>query len=114
MPLSYAYAGYDYDEYLDWCAHNPEDQNVGDYAPDYTEDVNIDCLDIDNRVPGDINGAGTSPWPTHGHHYGILDGGATSTCGSFELIQLIADAWEPLDRFPTLENSGGRDFVFAG
>ena len=49
-----------------------------------------------------------------GHQYGILDGGATSTVVSFELIQLIADAWEPLDRYPALEENGGKDFIFAG
>ena len=57
-------------------------------------------------------GAGTT-WAS-GYQYGILDGGATSTFGSFELVQLIADEWEPLERFPTLEDNGGKDFMFAG
>ena len=84
MQSSHAYASNDYDEYLDWCAHNPEDQNVVDYTPDYTEDVGNDYDDdIGNEVPGDITCAGLNSWTTHGHHYGILDGGATSTCGSF-------------------------------
>ena len=94
---SYAYAGHDYDEYLDWCANNPEDQDVEDYDLDFEE---AECAN-----------AGVS-W-TAGHQYGILDGGATASCASFELIQLIADAWEPLERFPTLENSN-KKFLFAG
>ena len=48
MHSSYAYAGNDYDEYLDWCAHNPEDQNVVDYTPDYTEDVGNYTPDYDD------------------------------------------------------------------
>ena len=90
-------------------------EDVGNYIPDYDDNIGNDYDDdIGNEVPGDITCAGLNSWTTHGHHYGILDGGATSTCGSFELIQLIADAWEPLDRYPTLGNSGGRDFTFAG
>ena len=43
-----------------------------------------------------------------------MDGGATSTCASFEVVQLIADSWEPLDKFPDVEGVRPREFTFAG
>ena len=35
--------------------------------------------------------------------YGILDGGATSTCGSYDLIQIISDEWEAIGQETTVE-----------
>ena len=77
-----------------------------DYAPDYVEE--FDAAD------GAVEALGVGKWATHNHHYGILNGGATSTCASFEIVQLIADAWEPLDRHPDVESCETRDYVFAG
>ena len=54
---------------------------------------------------------GASSWVNH--HYGILDGGATSSCASYEIVQLIADAWEPLERYPECE-AREKSFVFGG
>jgi len=102
---SYAYAGNDYDD-LEWCANNPEDQDVEEYSPEYFD--NLDEQYVEERAGGAL-----ASWSA-GHQYGILDGGATSTVASFELIQLIADAWEPLDRYPDLEDNGGKAFLFAG
>ena len=45
--------------------------------------------------------------------YGILDSGGTSTCASVDVIQSIADAWEPLERYPDLE-ACDKTFIFAG
>jgi len=106
MHTSYAYAGNNYDEYLEWCANNPEDQNVEDYSPEF-------CDNLDEQYVEERAGGALASWSA-GHQYGILDGGATSTVASFELIQLIADAWEPLDRYPDLEDNGGKAFLFAG
>ena len=75
---------------------------MGEYYPEFCgEQENVSC-------------AGVGMIWTSDYQYGILDGGATSTCGSFELIQPIADAWEPLGRYPSLEDNGGKAFLFAG
>ena len=71
------------------------------YAPDYVSEP--DDLDPLALV--------ASSWVDH--HYGILDGGATSSCASYEIVQLIADAWEPLERYPDLE-SCDKNFIFGG
>ena len=84
MHTSYAYAGNTCEEYLEWCAQNPEDQNMEEYSPEFNGDQeDATCAGVGNT------------WAS-GFQYGILDGGATSSVGSYEPIQLIADAWEPL------------------
>ena len=78
------FGAFDYDDYLLSQYH--------DYAPDYVDEF--------DAAEGAVEALGIGKRATHNHHYGILDGGATSTCASFEIVQLIADAWEPLDRHP--------------
>jgi len=75
--LSCVFGSYDYDDHL-------LNQYL-DYAPDYVEDFDAG----DGAV--EVLGVGAN-WTTHHHHYGILDGGATSSCASFEIVQLIADS----------------------
>jgi hypothetical protein len=58
--------------------------------------------------------ATSKAWGAAMTQYGILDGGATASCASFEIIQYIADEWEPLGQTPILEDNGGRRFLFAG
>ena len=53
-------------------------------------------------------------WGEENKEYGILDGGAVSSCASYEIIQMIADEWEPLGRTTSVEPNGGRRFVFGG
>ena len=48
MHTSYAYAGNNYDEYLEWCANNPEDQNVEDYSPEFCD--NLDEQYVEERA----------------------------------------------------------------
>lgn len=45
--------------------------------------------------------------------YGILDGGATSTCGSYDLIQTISDEWEAFGQETTVETCS-KEFMFGG
>ena len=52
---------------------------------------------------GNIGGA----WGEEDVDYGILDGGAVSSCASFEIIQMIADEWEPLGRTSSGKSNGG-------
>ena len=59
---------------------------------------------------GSVGGA----WGEEDAAYGVLDGGATSSCASFEIIQMIADEWEPLGRSSSVEDNGGRNFLFGG
>ena len=42
--------------------------------------------------------------------YGILDGGATSTCGSYDLIQTNSDEWEAIGQETTVENRGNSSY----
>ena len=73
-----------------------------EYSPEFNADQeDATCAGVGNT------------WAS-GFQYGILDGGATSSVGSYELIQLIADASEPLERYPVLEDNGGKEFLFAG
>ena len=96
MPTSCAYAGNTYDEY-----------DGEEYAPEVNGDQeDTDCDDIVEAAFGTSFDSG--------FRYGILDSGATSSVGSFELIQLIADAWGPLGRRPVLQDNGGKAFLFAG
>ena len=46
--------------------------------------------------------------------YGILDGGATSACGSCEIVQVVSDEWEALGQQTELEDFGGKQFFFGG
>jgi len=91
---SYAFGAHDYDDQLLEQYH--------DYAPDY---VSGDPGDDDPTV------LAANSWLNH--RYGILDGGATCTCASYEIVQLVADEWEPLERYPDVERSD-RNFVFGG
>ena len=45
--------------------------------------------------------------------YGILDGGATCTCGSYDLIRAISDEWEAIGKETTVEVNG-KHFLFGG
>lgn len=53
-------------------------------------------------------------WGDENNEYGILDGGAVSSCSSCEIIQMIADNWGPLGRNTSVEPNGGRAFLFGG
>ena len=79
---SFACSGNEYAVYDDY------DEYPEEYFPEFCGD----------QEDASCTGAGMT-WSS-GYKYGILDGGATSSCGSFGLIQLIADAWEPLERYP--------------
>ena len=89
---SQAFGAHDYDDLLL--------QGYEDYAPDYVSERGDDPQAL-----------GANSWVDH--NYGILDSGATSTVASYEVVQLIADAWEPLGRYPDLEPCD-KSFVFAG
>ena len=56
---------------------------------------------------GSIGGA----WGEEDADYGILDGGAVSSCASLEIIQMIADEWEPLGRTSSVKSNGGKLFL---
>ena len=45
--------------------------------------------------------------------YGILDSGATCTCGSYDLIQTISEEWEAIGKETTVEVNG-KQFLFGG
>ena len=90
---SHAFGAHDYDQLLL--------QGYDDYAPDYFSEPD----DLDPVV------LGASSWINH--HYGILDGGATSSCASYEIVQSIADSWEPLEKYPECE-AKDKSFVFGG
>ena len=95
---AYAYGCWD----NEYAVYDDYDEYPEEYCPEFCGDQeDVSCT-----------GAGMT-WSS-GYKYGILDGGATSSCGSFELIQLIADAWEPLERYPALEDNGGKNILFAG
>ena len=53
-------------------------------------------------------------WGDGNIDYGILDGGASCSCASFEIIQMIADGWEPLGTASSVQPNGGRAFLFGG
>ena len=90
---SHAFGAHDYDQLLL--------QGYDDYAPDYFSEPD----DLEPVV------LGASSWINH--HYGILDGGATSSCASYEIVQSIADSWEPLEQYPECE-AKDKSFVFGG
>ena len=75
-------------------------QEDEDYLPDFVSERGEDPQT-----------RGANSWVSH--KFGILDSGATSTCASVEVVQLIADAWEPLERYPDLEPCD-KNFIFAG
>ena len=58
-------------------------------------------------------GAVGGEWGDQNVDYGILDGGATVSCASFEIVQMISDEWEPLGKTTTVE-PGNRNFIFGG
>ena len=80
------------------------------YAPDYESDQD----QPDGTPDGNVYTGGVSERGTGQPLYGILDGGASSTCASFEVVQLIADSWEPLHEYPEVESCRPREFTFAG
>ena len=63
-----------------------------------------------DTVAANVGGA----WGEENKEYGILDGGAATSCASFEIIQMITDGWEPLGRNSTVEPNGGKRFLFGG
>ena len=77
------------------------------YCPDYHSDPEIDPIVLASSDPVTKHDWG-------GPGFGILDGGATSTCASYEIVELIADTWEPLDQHSTLEITRPTIYTFAG
>ena len=77
------------------------------YCPDYYCDPEVDPVVLASSDPGTKHVWG-------GPGYGILDGGATSTCASFEIVELIADTWEPLNQHSTCEITRPTTYTFAG
>ena len=62
----------------------------------------------------DTFGGAGGAWGQDHAEYGILDGGASASCASFEIIRFIDDEWQPLGRSADVEDNGGRAFLFAG
>ena len=79
-----------------------------DYCPDYFSDAGEHpaVLAAQDPVTPKVS------WGNPG--YGILDGCATSTCASYEIVQWIADAWEPLEQIPVVESCRPTTYTFAG
>ena len=68
------------------------------------------CLEDDYD---DIDFMGWTDMAEKAQTWGILDGGATGTCGSYEIVQTVSDEWKARGKTTELETSN-RQFVFGG